>query len=73
MQISKGMRHKNTTKVLKRALKYAVLDKKTNKITIYRFKTQVANLLNVSTRTLDRTIPYKNDDYEVYLIVNVVL
>lgn len=66
------MRHKDTTKVLKRGLKYAVLDKKTNQITIYRFKTVVADLLNISTRTLDRTIPYKNDYYEVYLVVNVV-
>lgn len=66
------MRHKDTTKVLKRGLKYAVLNKKTNKVSIYRFKTQVADLLNISTRTLDRTIPYKNDDYEVYLISNVV-
>lgn len=66
------MRHKDTTKVLKRGLKYAVLNKETNKITLYRFKTQVADLLNVSTRTLDRSIPYKNDKYEVYLITNVV-
>ena len=45
------MRHKDTTKVLKRGLKYAVLDKNTNKITIYRLKSVVATLLNVSTRT----------------------
>ena len=66
------MRHKNTTKVLKRGLKYAVLDKNTNKITIYRFKSVVATLLNVSTRTLDRGIPYENASYKVYLIANVV-
>lgn len=66
------MRHKDTTKVLKRGLKYAVLNKETNKITIYRFKTQVADLLNVSTRTLDRQIPYENDKHKVYLISNVV-
>ena len=66
------MRHKDTTKVLKRGLKYAVLDKNTNKITIYRFKSVVATLLNVSTRTLDRGIPYENAFYKVYLIANVV-
>lgn len=66
------MRHKDTTKVLKRGLKYAVLNKETNKITIYRFKIQVADLLNISTRTLDRKIPYENDKYKVYLIANVV-
>jgi hypothetical protein len=67
------MRHKDNTKVLKRALKYAVLDKKTNKITLYRFKTTVAELLNISTRTLDRYIPYETNDYNVYLVANVVL
>ena len=66
------MRHKNTNKVLIRALKYAVLNKETNKITIYRFKTQVADAINVSTRTLDRGLPYENDKFIVYLITNVV-
>ncbi len=67
------MRHKDTKKVLKRALKYAVLSKETNKVTIYRFKTQVATLLNVSTRTLDRHLMYENDKFIVYLVLNVVL
>ena len=67
------MRHKDNQKVLKRALKYAVLDKQNNKITIYRYKTQVATLLNVSTRTLDRQITYQNERYVVYLVSNVVL
>lgn len=66
------MRHKDNSKVLKRALKYAVLNKETNKITIYRFKTQVADILNVSTRTLDRQIPYKNNNFIVYEVSNVV-
>ena len=66
------MRHKDNNKVLKRALKYAVLNKETNKIVIYRFKTQVADLLNVSTRTLDRQIPYKNNNFIVYEVSNVV-
>jgi hypothetical protein len=67
------MRHKIKTKVEKGALKYAVLDKRTSEITIYRFKTAVADLINVSTRTLDRTIPYENNCFAVYLIANVVL
>lgn len=67
------MRHKDNKKVLKRALKYAVLNKNTKEITIYRFKTQVAELLNVSTRTLDRCIPYETIDYNVYFVSNVVL
>ena len=67
------MRHKETTKVLKRALKYAVLNKETNKMTIYRFKTQVSEVINTSTRTLDRGLPYENNQFIVYLISNVVL
>lgn len=66
------MRHKDNEKVLKKGIKYAVLNKTTNKITIYRFKTQVATLLNVSIRTLDRQIPYENDLFIVYLVSNVV-
>jgi len=67
------MRHKETTKILKRALKYAVLNKETNKITIYRFKTQVSEAISTSTRTLDRGLPYENNKFIVYLISNVVL
>ena len=66
------MRHKDNTKVVKRGLKYAVLDKESKKVSIYRFKNQVAELLNVSTRTLDRKIPYENERYIVYLVSNVV-
>jgi len=67
------MRQNDNTKVLERGLKYAVLDKMFNTIAIYRYKTVVSNLIGVSTRTLDRTIPYKTDRYTVYLITNVVL
>lgn len=66
------MRHKHTTKVLIRALKYIVINKETNKTYIYRFKTQVADLINVSTRTLDRGLPYQNNKFIVYLVSNVV-
>jgi hypothetical protein len=67
------MRHKETTKVLKSALKYVVIHKLTNKVTIYRFKTQVALAINVSTRTLDRGLPYESIDYIAYKVSNVVL
>lgn len=66
------MRQKNKQKVLKTALKYAVVNKETKKVSICRYKTQVANLINVSTRTLDRQIPYENDNFIVYSISNVV-
>lgn len=67
------MRHKSTKKILVRALKYIVIDKETNKTTIYRFKTQVSDSINVSTRTLDRGLPYENSKFIVYLVSNVVL
>lgn len=56
-----------------KVLKYAVLDKETNKISIYRFKTAVADIINVSIRTLDRQIPYENQRYKVFMVANVVL
>jgi len=66
------MRHLSNKKVLLRSLNYAVLNKNSKEITIYRYKTQVADKINVSTRTLDRNMPYENDHYAVYLIANVV-
>lgn len=66
------MRHKDSKKVLKRALKYAVLNKETQKITLLRYKTQVSNLIGVSTRTLDRKIPYENNSFGLYEVENVV-
>lgn len=67
------MRQNDNTKVLKRGLKYAVLDKMFNTIAIYRYKKAVSFLIGVSTRTLDRSTCYKTDRYTVYLITNVVL
>lgn len=66
------MRHKTPTKVKIKHLKYAVLNKNTNNVTIYHFKKSVADTIGVSVRTLDRNMPYKNDAFEVYLIANVV-
>lgn len=66
------MRHKDSKKVLKRALKYAVLNKETQKITLLRYKTQVSALIGVSTRTLDRKIPYENNSFGVFEVENVV-
>ena len=59
-------------KVKVKALKYAVLDKEKGTIDIFRFKTTVANRLGVSTRTLDRQIPYENKQFCVYKVENVV-
>lgn len=67
------MNRNTTTKVKKEHIKYAVLDKTTKEITLYRFKIAVANVLGVSVRTLDRQIQYETDKYIVYKVVNVVL
>jgi hypothetical protein len=66
------MRHLDKTKVLKRALKYILIDKINNKASIFRFKTQIAKEINVSNRTLDRNLPYECKNYIVYSVSNVV-
>ena len=62
-------------KVLKSRLKYAVLNKESKGISIYHLQKDVANLLNVSRKTILRNITdykmYENDKYIVYLITNV--
>ena len=58
-------------KILKSKLKYAVLNKETNKISIYHLQKDVANLFNVSRKTIFRNETYQNDKYIVYLIENV--
>ena len=59
-------------KVKIKALKYAVLDKENGTIDIFRFKTMVADRINVSTRTLDRRIPYENEHFAVFMVASVV-
>jgi len=66
------MRHNKRVDTFKAAIKYAVLNKTTNKVAVCRFKTQVAALIGVSTRTLDRNINYSNEQYTVYLVGSVV-
>ena len=62
-------------KVLKSRLKYAVLNKESKGISIHHLQKDVANLLNVSRKTILRNITdykmYENDKYIVYLITNV--
>ena len=62
-------------KVLKSRLKYAVLNKESKGISIHHLQKDVANLLNVSRKTILRNINeykmYENDKYIVYLITNV--
>ena len=62
-------------KVLTSSLKYAVLNKESKGISIHHLQKDVANLLNVSRKTILRNITdykmYENDKYIVYLITNV--
>ena len=62
-------------KILKSKLKYAVLNKENNTISIYHLQKDVANLFNVSRKTILRNInkhkTYENDKYTLYLIANV--
>lgn len=62
-------------KVLKSKLKYAVLNKENKTISIYNLQKDVADLFNVSRKTILRNINkykmYENDKYIVYLITNV--
>jgi phage regulator Rha-like protein len=62
-------------KVLKSRLKYAVLNKETKGISIYHLQKDVADLFNVSRKTILRNIKdhkkYENDKYIVYLVVKV--
>lgn len=62
-------------KVLKSKLKYAVLNKESKEVSIYHLQKDVANLLNVSRKTMFRQMTkYKfceTDRYVVYLVANV--
>ena len=62
-------------KILKSKLKYAVLNKESKGITIYHLQKDIANLFNVSRKTIFRNIDkhkmYENDKYIAYLVVNV--
>lgn len=58
-------------KILKSKLKYAVLDKEKQVINIYHLQKDIANLFNVSRKTIFRNKTYENDKYIVYLIENV--
>jgi phage regulator Rha-like protein len=62
-------------KVLKTKLRYSVLNKETKEISIYHLQKEIADLFNVSRKTILRNITdnkmYENNKYIVYLIVRV--
>ena len=57
--------------ILKYKLKYAVLDKEKQTISIYYLQKDVAKLFNVSRKTIYRSLPYENDTFIVFKVVNV--
>ena len=62
-------------KILKSKLKYAVLNKESKTISVYHLQKDVADLFNVSRKTILRNINkhkmYENGKYIVYLVTNV--
>lgn len=58
-------------KVKEGFLKYVVYDKKTNLGSIYHYKTQISKIIEVSTRTLDRNMPYEDENYLVFQVLGV--
>lgn len=53
-------------KLLLDKVKYAVLDKKTQEISLHITQKSVADLLKVSRKTIYRGLPYENMEYVVY-------
>lgn len=64
---------KHTKTGIKNRLKYAVLNKETGKIELYYYKTHVAELFGVSTRTILRNKNYENDRFKLFEIGKVIL
>ena len=54
--------------VLKRKLKYGVLDKASGELSLHFTQKSVADLLKVSRMTIYRGLPYENSQYVVYRI-----
>ncbi len=63
------MGHSKKVKISR--LRYAVLNKETNKINLFFLKTHVANYLGVNKKTIYRNINYKNQKFEVYEVKDV--
>lgn len=57
-------------KIKSENIKYVVVDKTNNSVTILRFKKQVADLIGVSVKTIYRNQTYENSRYIVYSKIN---
>lgn len=58
-------------KVKKEHIKYIVIDKNTDEVSIHRFKSSISRKTGISERTLCRGIPYENDFYKVLTVGSV--
>lgn len=58
-------------RILKTRLKYAVLNKETQKIHILHLQKDVADLFGVDRKAIYRKMPYENSKYIVYFIASV--
>lgn len=54
-------------------LKYILVDKDTLKTEIYHYKTDLAKRLGVSTRTLDRNLPYETEKHLILTVGDLFL
>lgn len=56
---------------MNKVIKYVVIDKNTKNVLLFKYKIQIAEHLGVSTRTLDRKIPYETENYIVSLVTEI--
>ena len=62
------MGYRSKDYILIKKLKYAVLDKKTNILSILPTQKSVTEMVKVSRSTIYRGLPYENSEYAVYSI-----
>ena len=52
-------------------IKYAVFNKETKTIALFRFKCKITEHTGVSARTLTRNIPHENDKFVICLVKEI--
>lgn len=58
-------------KIKTEQIKYAVLEKETKNVTLFRFKTKVSEFTGISTKTLYRNEVYENQKYLITTLIEV--
>ena len=62
------MGYRSKDYILKKKIKYGVVDKSSGELSILSTQKSVAELLKVSRMTIYRGLPYENSEYVVYSI-----